>query len=78
MANQISDLRTILFNQLGKLTDPSCNIEKEVARTDAIIDVSRVLVDSMKVEVDYMKVTGQLGTGFIPPSKQSGDGSGKH
>jgi len=73
--NQINDLRQMLFNQLERLADPSCNLDKEVMRTKAMTDVSSQLVNSAKVEVDYMRITGQKGSGFIPPSKQIGDGS---
>jgi hypothetical protein len=33
----------------------------EVDRTHAVADVARILVDSVKVEVDYLKATGAKG-----------------
>jgi hypothetical protein len=39
----------------------------EIDRAKAIADVDRVIVDSAKAEVDFMRVTGKkAGTGFIP------------
>lgn len=40
----------------------------ELARAKAIADVGRVIVDSAKVEVEFMKATGasKSTTGFLP------------
>lgn len=64
--NQISDLRNAMFEQLNRLKDPNANLDKEVMRAEAMVNVGRVIVDSAKAEVDFMKVTGTIGTGFIP------------
>lgn len=63
--NKIDDLRNHLFETLEALKD---NEEPmDLARARAIADVSRVIVDSAKVEVDFLKVTGGLrSTGFLP------------
>lgn len=70
--NQISDVRQALFDQLQRLQDPNLNLEKEIMRSNAIVDVTGQLIDSIKVEVDFIKVTGALGTGIIPTEKQIG------
>ncbi len=71
MANQIEDLRNVLFAQLEKLSNPTCDLEKEIKRTNAMVGVGNVLVSSAKAEIDFMKVTGtKKGSGFIPESKQ--------
>lgn len=75
-SNEINDMRQVLFNQLNRLTDPDCNVDKEIQRSKAIVEVCNVLVNSAKTEVDFMRVTGSKGSGFIPTSKQLGDGSG--
>lgn len=72
--NQIKDMRDILFAQLQRLSDPNCDLDKELPRTQAIVGVSKTLVESAKVEVDFMRVTGQQASSFIPTSKQIGDG----
>lgn len=74
--NQISDLRDAMFNQLKRLQDENNNLDKEVQRTEAMVSVGNVIVASAKTEVDFMKVTATLGTGFIPNNKLLGDGKG--
>ena len=44
----------------------------DLARARAIADVSRVIVDSAKVEVDFLKVTGALrSTDFLPVEEEA-------
>ena len=74
--NRISDVRDALFNQLKRLTDPNCKLEQEVMRTNAIVDVTKVIVDSAKAEIEFIKVTGTIGTDFIPSNKLLADGTG--
>lgn len=39
----------------------------DLKRAQAVADVARVIVESAKVEVDFLKVTGQLkSTDFLP------------
>jgi hypothetical protein len=65
MKNRIDDLRNHLFETLEALKDKDDPMELDRAR--AIADVSRVIVDSAKVEVTFLKVTGALrSTDFIP------------
>ena len=65
MNNKISDLRNHLFETLEALKDEDTPMDLDRAR--AIADVSRVIVESAKVEVDFLKVTGQLrSTDFLP------------
>lgn len=53
--NKINDLRDHLFEVIEKLKDGEIDIDKAVA----IKDVAQVIVNSAKVEVDYLKVTDQ-------------------
>jgi hypothetical protein len=63
--NKIDDLRNHLFETLEALKDEEKPMDLARART--IADVARVLIDSAKVEVEYLNVTGQLNTtGFLP------------
>jgi hypothetical protein len=65
MKNKIDDLRNHLFETLEALKDDDKPME--LARARAIADVARVVVESAKVEVDFLKVTGGLrSTGFLP------------
>jgi hypothetical protein len=73
--NDITALRGELFASIKRLagtTDP-----KEIERAKAIADTAQVIVNTAKVEVDFIKATGNPGgSGFIPlaaPSGKSGN-----
>lgn len=78
MKNKIEDLRNHLFAQLERLGDEDLKgsaLEEEVSRARAINGVAGALIDSARVEVDFMKVTGQeQGSGFMP---NEADGTNK-
>lgn len=38
----------------------------ELARAKVIADVAQAIINSAKVECDYIELTGQKGSGFIP------------
>lgn len=64
MKNKIDDLRNHLFSALEALSDPEKPMELDRAR--AIADVARVVIESAKVEVQFLQVTGRIdGTGFV-------------
>lgn len=56
-SGQISDLRKALFDQIDRLNDPSLDLDKELKRANAITSVGTVVVNSIKVEIDYMRVS---------------------
>lgn len=71
--NKIEDLRNHLFATLEALQDDDAPMEIERAR--AISHVAQTVINSAKVEVDYLKVVGDSmadmrgeGTNFIPSS----------
>ena len=64
MKNKIEDLRDHLFATLEDLRDK--DKPREIAREKAIANVAAAIVNSAKVENEYMKLTGGKGTGFIP------------
>lgn len=65
MKNKIEDLRNHLFDTLEALQDPDKPMDIE--RAKAIADVAQVVINSAKVEVDYLRaVSGGEGSGFIP------------
>jgi hypothetical protein len=64
MKNKIEDLRNHLFETLESLKDADKPMDLERANT--IANVAKVIVDSAKAEVAFMKVTGSTGSGFIP------------
>ena len=60
--NKIQDLRDHLFETIEMLKDGDMEIDK--AR--AIAEVAQVIVNSAKIEVDYIKAIDAMnGTGFI-------------
>ena len=65
MKNKIEDLRNHLFATLEALQDPEKPMEIE--RAKVVADVSQVIINSAKVEIEFMKqVDGAKPTGFIP------------
>lgn len=70
MKNKIVDLRDHLFAAIEALQDKDHPMELERAR--AIAAVAQVVVNSVKIECDFLKITGGTGTGFIPPEQLPG------
>ncbi len=65
MKNKIEDLRDHLFATLEALQDGEKPMELDRAKT--ISDVAQTVINTAKVEVDYLKTTGAIGgSGFIP------------
>lgn len=64
MSNTITHLRDTLFDTLQRLKDKDNPME--IDRAIAITKVASVIVDTAKVEVDHMRITGGTGSGFIP------------
>ena len=64
--NKIEDLRNHLFATMEALLDEEKPIELD--RAKAIADIAQVIINSAKVEVDYVKVTerSRASSGFFP------------
>ena len=63
--NKIDDLRDHLFETLEALKDEEKPMDVDRAR--AVAEVAKVLVESAKVEVAFLKVTGAArSTQFLP------------
>lgn len=64
MKNKIDDLRNHLFETLEALKDKDAPMELDRART--ISEVAQTIINTAKVEVDFLRQTGQTqGTGFV-------------
>lgn len=61
MSKSINDLREALFDTLQKVKDGTIDIDK--AR--AVNEIGKTLIDSAKVEVDYLRTTGGGESSFI-------------
>lgn len=64
MSNSIADLRAHLFDTIAALKAGTMEVEK----AKAIGDIAQVVINSAKVEVDFLRVRdgNSRGTGFIP------------
>lgn len=61
----ITDLRKSLFQALDDLADKQASPET-IDRAKAISDVAQTIINSAKVEVDFIRATGgKGGTGFM-------------
>lgn len=72
--NNIDKLREHLFETLDDLKKSD---KPNIERAKAVCEVAGKIIDTAKVEVDYLKVAGGRGSGFIPqgllaPSKPPG------
>lgn len=61
--NNIDALRKQLFSTLAALNDRDKPMDIE--RAKAIAEISQTIINSAKVEVEYLKVAGGKGTGFM-------------
>lgn len=63
--NDINELRTHLFETLRGLKDKTNPMD--IDRAKAVSEVAKTIIDSARVEVEAMRLTGDdRGTGFIP------------
>lgn len=63
--NKMEDLRDHLFAQMERLSEEDMTPEKletELKRAEALKDVASQIISSAKVEVDFVKATGMIGT----------------
>lgn len=64
MKNKIEDLRNHLFATLEALTDKEDPMDLD--RAKAVADVAQTIINSAKVEVDFVRATGRVtGSDFI-------------
>lgn len=68
MRNKIEDLRNHLFSTIESLMDEDKPMDLD--RAKAIAEVAQTIINSAKVEVDFMNKVGGAGTGFIPTEKK--------
>lgn len=75
----IDQVRGALMATLTDLRDKANPMDIE--RAKAVAQVATVLVDTAKVENEYLKITGQVSSGFLepaesaPPALPQGDGT---
>lgn len=68
--NTINDLRSELFATLKALRDPEKPMD--IDRAKAVAEVAGKIIDTAKVEVAFLEVTGAAdSTGFIPKEQRA-------
>lgn len=63
--NKISDLRDHLFAALERIDNDELTneeLQKELQKAEAVAQIGAVIINSAKVEVDFMKATGMIST----------------
>ena len=75
MSNDIQELRGILFDALRGLNDKEQPLDIERARATA--DIAQTIINSARVEVEFIKAAGGKGSGFIPLSSTPAPGAGR-
>lgn len=70
--NHISAVRQHLLDQMKALRGAASPeaIERELGRSRGVSDLAQAIVNTAKVEVDYLKVTGQTGSTFLEGDRQ--------
>jgi hypothetical protein len=70
MSKDISDLRAALFEVIEGVRSGAIDIEK----AKMVNELSKTIVESAKVEVEFLEVTGATESKFIsPPAKEEGE-----
>jgi hypothetical protein len=70
MSHTINDLREHLFATLEGLRNKDNPMD--IDRAKAVSEVAQTIINTAKVEVEHMKVSGEIeGTGFITPTALS-------
>lgn len=64
MKNKIEDLRNHLFEMLEQVKDKDADVDLDRMRLGT--DIAQTIINSAKVEVDFLKIAGGTGSGFIP------------
>ena len=70
--NHISTLRRHLLDQVKALRAAGAgDVQREIDRSKAVAELAQAVVNTAKVEVDYLRATNQTSTPFLeaPPDK---------
>lgn len=73
--NDITELRQILFDALRGLNDKENPLDLDRAR--ATTDIAQTIINSARAEIEFIKVAGGKGSGFIPLAPAQPPGAGR-
>lgn len=64
--NKAEDVKNMLFAQMEALADPENknNLDEEIRRSKAMVDIGQVLVNLAKEEIAFQKMKFQYGDDF--------------
>ena len=68
MKNSIDDLRDHLFETLEALRDPDSPMDLKRAKT--VSDVAQTVINTAKIELSFIGLTGGEASGFIDAKKR--------
>ncbi len=71
--NHISTVRQHLLDQMAALKNATGedSVKLEISRAKGISDLAQVVVNSAKVEVEYLVATGQDRATFLQPEEEA-------
>lgn len=63
----ITEVRSLMMEQLRALRSakPGSELEAEIARSKGMSEITQTLINSAKVEIDYLALTEQPKSGFL-------------
>lgn len=67
MKNKITDVRNLLIEAMERLLNPEPNDSFDIEQAKALADLGKVVIESAKAEVMYMKTAEGMGF-VVPPS----------
>ena len=81
--NHISTVRAHMLDQLRALRSakPGHELDAEIRRAKGVSDIAQTIINSAKIEVEYLEATGQSSTPFleVPPDQPYlTNGTGQH
>ncbi|MEI6950375.1 hypothetical protein V9K67_24550 [Paraflavisolibacter sp. H34] len=57
--NALEQLNDRMFEQMGRLTDPNNDLEKEIRRADALAQMGGVVINSCKAQIEVVKLVAE-------------------
>jgi hypothetical protein len=68
VSDKLQDLRTALFAALREVKEGHLDLD----RARAINEISKTLIDTAKVEIDYIRATGGVNSEFLESERVNG------
>lgn len=59
--NNVTDLQTMMFEQMRRLSNPENDLDKEIKRSQALASAGTVIINAAKVHIDTARVGYLIG-----------------